>query len=92
MLPTRHVSQRPVGGTSVPVRVATEGCQVSSLLFWSDPAEHLKEGGHGMHVVEEVHGNGEVENSDPYAEAERLLLQAVVVLWPAAEGGEDPQL
>lgn len=45
-----------------------------------------------MHAVEEGERNGKIENSGPPAEAERLLFQAVVVLRPAAEGGEDPQL
>jgi hypothetical protein len=45
-----------------------------------------------VHAVEKVHGYGEIENCGPYTEAEGLLLQSVVVLWPAAKGGKDPQL
>lgn len=45
-----------------------------------------------MHAVEKVQRNGEIENCGPYTEAERLLFQTVVVLWPAAKGGKDPQL
>lgn len=58
----------------------------------SNLAEHLEEGRDCMHAVEEVQRNGEIENCGPYSEAERLLLQTVVVLWSAAKGGKDPQL
>lgn len=45
-----------------------------------------------MHAVEEVHGDGHVQHRGPDAVAERLLLQTVVILRPAAEGRENPQL
>lgn len=45
-----------------------------------------------MHTVEKVQRNSKIENCGPYAEAECLLFQPVVVLRPTAEGGEDPQL
>ena len=63
---------------------------VSSPWDPSSPAEHLEEGSHWVHAVEKVHGNGKIENCGPYAEAEGLLLQSVVVLWSAAKGGKDP--
>lgn len=45
-----------------------------------------------MHAVEKVQRDGKIENCCPCAEAESLLFQPIVVLWPAAKGGEDPQL
>lgn len=45
-----------------------------------------------MHAVEKVQRYGEIENCRPYAEAKRLLLQPIVILWPAAKGWKDPQL
>lgn len=64
--------------------------QPSAVL--SNLAEHLKQGRDGMHAVEKVQRNGKIENCGPYAEAKRLLLQTVVVLWSTAKGRKDPQL
>ena len=75
--------------TSVLVHIIWH-CQTSTIL--SDPAEHLEKGSNSVHAVEKVQRDGKIENRDPYAEAECLLFQPIVVLWPAAEGGEDPQL
>lgn len=58
----------------------------------SNLAEHVEQGKDGVHAVEKVQRDGEVEHRGPCAEAEHLLFQAVVVLRPAAEGGKDPQL
>lgn len=58
----------------------------------SNLPEDFEERRHRVHAVEEVHGNGDVQHRGPDAEAERLLLQSVVVLRTAAEGREDPQL
>lgn len=75
--------------TSVLVHVASS-CR--SLFVLSHPSEDFEEGGHRVHAVKEVHGHGKIENRCPYGEAKRLLLQAVVILGSAAEGGEDPEL